>query len=419
MAEKNDNQIQPRRLYWLVSFFGKRFKNLWWLQLSFLFLLLLGGGFYAFITMGDVAHKLVGGDNYNDMSEHSRIYGSAVLSSERNIFFTSEESLFNDSADNKSSLSSSDFFKGKGAVGASSGDAGVSEKNFNKNSEEGDSGNVKSSLARGHFSNSLERRLPIKKSNIFSGKGSDSKTSGAFSGSNKSVVSSKEVKQKSAKGGETGANNKTSAMQALKKTWKMGIYGARDASKDAAKNWIARAFDNSVSSEYSLEYDEKMKRQLDIIDPKSIPDYLRDTDVNQSSAKSLGIKDVGAPELDKDGTKKALDSDVKYQAAKLANDASKGMLNSLFGGMDFGGDQSPAYQDIGGDAMALEDIDEVNTMSDPNEPPQLNDSEIMDIGGGCGEECGCSCATPCCCLPPDYFNNVGDFPAQDPNIMYV
>jgi len=125
---------------------------------------------------------------------------------------------------------------------------------------------------------------------------------------------------------------------------------------------------------------------------------------------------VDAPKVDKDATKESLDKDVKYQAAKLANNASDGMLNSMFSGMDFGGGQSPVNQDIGDHDEDYEDeapdgrgLADPNLMSDPEEELDLFNEEVMDFGGGCGEECGCTCEAACCCLPPDYFNNVGDF----------
>ncbi|MBU2529798.1 MAG: hypothetical protein KKD35_02060 [Elusimicrobia bacterium] len=396
-------------------------KSLWWLQLSFLFLFLGGGGFYAYVNMNKEAHKLVGGDKYADMSE-SKIYNSKVSDSKRNFFFSSEEEdLSNSNSASKSSpapftaLEKKELEKGSSKISGMDGDDSV------ENSKENYSTAQRASSSGGNVSNSLKQRLAIKKDRVFSGKGTGAKTSGSFLTSSKGEVSIKENEETTDKKGKTVAAKKTSVMEVLKQTWKTGIYGARDASRDAAKSWIARTFDNVAPSRYSLEYEENVKKDLDRIAPSSIPGYLRDMDVNKSSAKKLGIKDVGTGELDLEGTKEALDKDVKYQAAKTANDLSGGMVNSMFSGMDFGEGA------IGGDAMDeedkpdSEDDNRAMPMSEPEDYPELFEEEMMDFGGGggCGEECGCTCAAACCCLPPDYFNDVGDFPDPDPTTMFA
>jgi hypothetical protein len=410
----------------------KNSKSSWALQLSFLFVFLIGGGFYAFINMNKEAHKLVGGDKYADMSE-SKSYNSEVSSSKGNFFFSQEEPLSEEVAVNKNSASASSPSASLNKVklgGTSSKMSGLAGESRDGESKTENSMDRKSSSEKKDLSNNLKKRLALKKSRVYSGKGGTPKTSGNFIGTSKGDVSLKDGEGTTAKKGVTATKGKTSVMDALKKTWKTGIYGARDASKDKARGWIAQAFDNNVSSRYSLEYDENVKRQLDRIDPKSIPDYLRDQDVSKSSAKSLGIKKVDAPKLDVEATEKALAADTKYQAAKLANEASDGMLNSLFSGMDFGAGESPVNQDIVGDALEDEDKsspEEMYVMSDPEEELDLFDEEMMDFGGdGCGEECGCTCEGPCCCLPPDYFNDptlpgdyIGDFPDPDPTTMWV
>ena len=417
MAEKNDKK---------KTGFVKGFKNWWWLQLAFLFVFLIGGGFYAFINMNKEAHKLVGGDKYADMSA-SQMYNSRVSTTKRGFFLSRKKNL-SDNGDSvgkgSPTLSASARLEKRKLSAASSEVAGAPGNDIDEDYETEDLIDEETSAARGHLSDGLRKRLAIKKDRVFSSKDGKGKTSGNFLAASKGDVSLKENEETTAKKGRAVATKKTSVMQSLKKTWKMGIYGARDASRDAAKNWIARAFDNVSPSRYSLEYSEDVKINLDRINPNSIPGYLRDMDMSKSSAKSLGINDVNSLSLDEDGTQEALDKDVKYQASKLANNASDGMLNSLFSGMNFGGG-SPTNNDIGDYGDEGDEGDEGPTDRnlpepvDPEDPPDLFGEEVMDFGGDCGEECGCTCEAACCCLPPDYFNNTGDFPEPDPNTTWV
>ena len=228
-------------------------------------------------------------------------------------------------------------------------------------------------------------------------------------------------------GVKAGASKKGSGgvIEALRSAWRGSVMGARDASNDAARTLLARSFDGSSSSErLSLEYDEKMKKELDVVDPNSIPKFLRDQDISADRASAFDVPDVKKASVDREGTEKALAADKEYQAKKALASMNDGMLNSMFSGVantngpgaPAGGEDdaplAPASYDDGGDDLGL--------MSSPDDQQWLEDlqnQEWTDMGNqGCGEECGCSCAAPCCCLPPatDNCPVYGPFLPDDP-----
>lgn len=376
--------------------------NYWWLQLAFLFVLLLGGGFYAFFTMDDVAHELSGMENYRDEGEQSGVYGLVSLSKKNNDFSVFTEDFESKDDVKKESLSnSSEDFKKK--------ELNAGFKRLMDKPDEDFTGNAgryasaeKTSLNNDSLPVGLKRRFkslktPKKEKKLFRANNVKGKKLIFFSKErDKGLALINKRNKSSLKAGKMSAKSKMSALKGLRNSWKTNIYGARDASNDAARNWIAKTFDNTGDAEYSLEYDEKMKMHLDRLDPNSIPQYLRDQDVSVSSAKSLGIKDVNSPELE--------DDDSLYEAAQ---GMTRGLLNPMFSGMDFGGVEDNQE----------ETIDDGETrgapMADPNEDPNLDDSKSLDLMNfGCGEECGCSCDVPCSCLPPGFFDNAGDFPSS-------
>jgi len=63
---------------------------------------LLAGGYFAITAMRQSAHKLAGGDNYNQLSANSAVYeGNASLPKEKNYFSSDEQAPASASADGK------------------------------------------------------------------------------------------------------------------------------------------------------------------------------------------------------------------------------------------------------------------------------------------------------------------------------
>ena len=216
-------------------------------------------------------------------------------------------------------------------------------------------------------------------------------------------------------------------MQALKGVFQATFHGARIASHDSAKSWIARAFDGSAEATTAIEYDENMRAKLDIVNPNSIPHFLREQDLSAAEARRLEVADVGKPKMDAEDTKKALAEDKDYQAKKLAKDLSGSMLNGLFAGISGTGSPTTEGDDRAGPPGPSEDPESFTVFADSEDGQSLIDQELQDYIdlNGFGGECGCSAEAPCCCMPNSGGDPVtggsdlwagpdgGDFPSSD------
>ncbi len=219
--------------------------------------------------------------------------------------------------------------------------------------------------------------------------------------------------------GETGVRGGASrsggggVIESLRSAWRGSVMGAREASNDAARTLLARSFDGSPASErLSLQYDEKMKKELDVVNPDSIPKFLRDQDISADRASAFEVPDIKGVKVNREGTEASLKEDKNYQEAlsKMAG----GMLNPMFGGLT---DKNEAAGADGGPETA-------GGLSIPDTPQDdqwfndLGNEQLMNAAGfeDCGESCGCSCAAPCCCLPqaPAGCPLYGPFLPDDP-----
>ena len=197
---------------------------------------------------------------------------------------------------------------------------------------------------------------------------------------------------------ETGAGAPRKAapggvLNALKGAFRASLYGARIASKDSARHWMARTFDAAGDVNTSLEYDEKVKASLDRIDPNSIPKFLRDQDITASDAKSLGVAEVGKPKMDVEGTKEALKNDKDYQSRKMMQDMASAAMNPLgnFVGANTGRATTPSQEE------ASEEDRNVTGFSSPEDEAafrELSLQEYMDTSDN-----WCCPDAQCCCLP--------------------
>jgi len=356
MKEKNEEK--KNRSFWGIFGSGRKFRSLWWIQIVFLLIFLAAAGFYSWMTLGNVAQKLVGGESYEELSasagpnfQRGSVFGKwNFFDEEKDIAYKQDQERLK--KEFAAFTSGDEDWAGKNKTMVSGKESGTEKAP----DESGKDVDVRHERYKRFFKGKLR---PLNKGVFSAFKTGGSKTSNSFGESNKNIVRVTEGRNVQEASGKL-RGTRVSAMKQLEKAWKTGVYGARDASQDAAKSWTARAFDSAAASRFSLEYDEKAKRALDTVNPNSIPSFLREQDVN--SAKNLAVKDVEGPEIDKEATKKALANDKKYQAAKAAQDLSKGLLNSMFSGVNFGG-QSAADADDG----------TLGNLAEADDPPKLDD----------------------------------------------
>lgn len=414
-------------------------KNYWWLALSFLFLFLAGGGYYALTSMGKEAQKLAGGDSYNQLSANSAAYSRGSLEKADNYFSSDEEDPLAARAEVAASASAADKRRAleARALAASGGGAASGSASVAGGGEEsGDEDAPQAGAARrGAFEGKLEAR--ISGLGGLRGGGGAKSSAGFNPGGEQSAGGAGVTAGRPSVQRETGAGAPKKAapggvLSALKGAFRASLYGARIASKDSARHWMARTFDASADVNTSLEYDEKMKASLDRIDPNSIPKFLRDQDITASDAKSLGVAEVGKPKMDVEGTKEALKNDKDYQAKKMAKDMASAAMNPIgnFVGANTARSGTPS------DEETSEEDRGVTGFANPEDEAAFGEISLQEYIESTPNN-DCECDGPCCCLPkanncplygpflPDdpcgaaIYNTplVGDFPPPNMSVM--
>ena len=395
-CEENGEQ----RGFW-ASFLGpKNARGYKWVSTALVLAFLVVGGFVAWVGMKNAASNLAGVDSYNQLSANSVVYekGSVVKAGKEENFFASEEESATvvpapknelpDSSGGAAARSAS-MAEGLSALG-SAGRAGGTEGG-------GFSSGPGQSWARPQASGSgIADKLVIKDMNSGQLKGGQtSKTTALRSEEANGSVSVRLAQAKNdAPGAGIAKGSKTAVLEALKSAFKANLYGARLASQDAARGWIAKKFDATSDSAYSLEYDEKMKAKLDRINPDSIPKFLRDQNLDVTNAKSLGVSEVVKPEVDKEGTKEALKNDKDYQEKKEKESLAKALFTPMG---PFTGSAA------GGGAPAPADGVNVKGFSNPDGEQTFSEAEASEGGGiffdNNGGDCNCPPNTCCSCVP--------------------
>ncbi|HAT72451.1 MAG TPA: hypothetical protein DCS63_06520 [Elusimicrobia bacterium] len=389
---------------------GGRARTYWRLSLAFIFLFLAGGGYYALSTMGDAAHKLVAGGNYNQLSANSAVYSEAAALRKSDNFFPQDElgpAVLETAGASGAGAGELKDPAGGRKLSASSGGAGTAAGSGVQAEEDGREvvSGAQAALAAGTFSARLQARASLAAAG--SG-GQASRTSGAreteaFGAGAPAAGRPSAQRETNAaaarKGGVAGV------LDSLKGAFSASFYGARIASHDSARSWLARSFDATPEASSAIEYEEKMRARLDRLNPDSIPKFLREQDVSAAEARTLAASEVGKPQVDVKGTKEALKNDKDYQSGKLAQDMAAGAINpigNLFsGGKTGGGGNEEAADDRGGAAFVA-----------PEDEPAYGQAQLDEYiaANGYGEVCGCTKAAPCCCLPPNVSDGAtGDF----------
>jgi hypothetical protein len=375
-------------------------KNYWWLALSFLFLFLAGGGYYALTSMGKEAQKLAGGDSYNQLSSNSAAYNRGSLEKADNYFSSDEEDPLSSRAEVAASAAATEKRRAHAnrALAASGGDAGPGSSGYAGGGEEDEEDYDSRAGAgrRGAFEGKLEARA----SGLggLRGAGAAKTASGFNSGGEQSaggagVTAGRPSVQRETAAGAPKKAAPGGVLSALKGAFRASLYGARIASKDSARHWMARTFDAAGDVNTALEYDEKMKASLDRIDPNSIPKFLRDQDITASDAKSLGVAEVGKPKMDVEGTKEALKNDKDYQSRKMMQDMASAAMNPLgnFVGANTGRAATPSEEE------ASEEDRNVTGFSSPEDEAAFREISLQEYMNTSDNWC-CPNAQ-CCCLP--------------------
>ena len=401
---------------------GKKEKKFWLLSLGLILLLLVGGGFYAVTGMRQAAHKLGGGSDYDQLSANSSIYdGGAGAARNANYFPLDEDAARAQAAKAAGGgrINAALIRTQAELVAEASGKRAVQETAAANAQEETSSDERAAGTApagQAAMAEKLQARASLSGGAMGSrsAKGSQAAAAGgagAFQGNGTVVgraTAQSETKSSTPKGAGRG-----SVVEGLRSAFKASFYGARLSSKDSARGWIARSFDGTAEPDTAIEYEEGL-RKLDKVNPGSVPGFLRDQDMSADEAKRLTVSEVAKPKLDKEGTKEALAGDKDYQAKKLAGEFSGSMINGIFKG--FSGDGPPED----GDGPGPLGRNGPGDFADPGDEADLNSLGLSEYveSTGFGEECGCSEAAPCCCMPQNSASQncpaYGPFLPNDP-----
>lgn len=346
--EKNDESLQKK---------GKPAR--WGLTLLLLLFFLAGGGFYALNSMKGAARGLASDANQGELTDDSLYSAAGRQAGAAETVFSAEETAAAPQKGAGSALNPElkpGWVKEMVASRSASGGRGGSQAGYDQEQEDqavnsvGTAGSQQAPAADGAMGARLQAKAGFKPSGPSANKTSAQSAPMQFNGAEIGKASvQKETKaatpKKSAGGG---------VMDALKGAFRATLYGARIASQDSAKSWVARAFDANEEPNTAIEYDEKMKAKLDVVNPNSIPKFLREQDISAAEAKTLTAAKVTKPEGDLDGTKAALKEDKEFQKNNMGKDVTDGVLNGLFSGVAKSG------SDDGEDYTAPDDVTNLN-----------------------------------------------------------
>jgi len=350
--EENDNESLTKK--------GKPAR--WGLTLLLLLVFLAGGGFYALNSMKGAAQKLAETANNGALSDDS-LYSPAGRQAGTETVFSAEEAAAAPQKAGGSALNPGlkpgwvkEMVASRSASGGGASQAGYQPEEEDRAVKSGSSGAAAQQPGDGAMGARLQAKAGFKPSPQAAGKTSAPAAPMQFNGAEIGKPSiQKETKAASPKKGGGGG-----VMDALKGAFRATLYGARIASQDSAKSWVARAFDANEEPNTAIEYEEKMKAKLDVVNPNSIPKFLREQDISAAEAKTLTAAKVSKPEGDLAGTKAALKEDEEYQKNKMGKDVTDGVLNGLFSGVANNG------SDDGEDYSAPDGLTSLNV---PGESP--------------------------------------------------
>jgi len=331
----------------------------WGLTLLLLLGFLVGGGFYALNSMKDAAQKLAETANNGALTDDS-LYSGAGRAAGADPVFAGQEGAQAPQKPAGSALNPAlkpgwvkEIADARAAASGASGSfqGGAAEQEERGQQAAGASAGAQQAGA------AMGARLEARAGFRPSGAKASANTAPVPTGEmqfNGAVVGGATV-QKETKAAAPRKAARGGVLDALKGAFRASLYGARVASQDSAKNWIAKSFDANEEPTSAIEYDEKMKAKLDVVNPNSIPKFLREQDISAAEAKTLGAAKVSKPEGDLDGTKAALKADKDYQSKNIGKQAADGVLNGLFSGVAKGSDNGEDYSRTGDGAGTLQE----------------------------------------------------------------
>ena len=303
-----DNKKEKNRFSAFENF---SFRKVFRYNLLILIIFLLFAGISSFFLLSDQASKLIGGPKYSELTSNSS-HGKFSLIEKIKYFFSGSKDETME-AKNKSGLKD---LEGPGLEDSSSGAGGSSSSANSENSGKGGKSNSKGGVSfhqGGQKSVAQSLSADLSSPQSFAS-GSKSQTSlSQFQTGSKANIGINTGNQKVMVAKPNGKNS-ASAMELLKSAYKAALLGARDASNDTARSWTSKAFDSSPDVKNTLKYDEQMRTKLDKINPKSIPDFLKDEtmDPKYNSLKTANVpdpiakKDENASENSKDNIEKMM-----------------------------------------------------------------------------------------------------------------
>lgn len=393
---------------------GKEKKSYWWLTLSLLLFFLAGSGYLFLASTRTASQKMAGRENLGpDAAEDLNQGGSNARKGD--VFFASEEP----SASSRPQAAGSalneklkpGWVKEMAAAGApaAAGQAGGAMQAAAGQAEEQVNGGA-GDAPRPQAGLTMAARLQTKGFSGGAGGAAGARTAAAagpaaaFQGNGASIGKPSVQRQTAAASPQKGARG--SVMDALKGSFRASLYGARVASQDSAKSWIAKAFDATPDYDTAIQYDDEMRAKLDKVNPNAIPHFLREQDISASEAKTLQASDVGQPILDKDAEEGALKADKEFQKRTAGASLSGSMINMLFAGIDGGAGASGTSPAAGPVSRGVTDPG-----ADPNADPSLTGTDdpyaSVPQGGGLnyifganGNILGCEDSSAGMCLMP-------------------
>jgi len=336
-----------------------------WLPFALLLLFLVGGGFYALSAMRQAAHKLGGGENYNQLSANTAVYNGKVSPARSEDSFAYDEPLAEETAALAAADKDAQFAAAKALqTRPSASGGGLTPPSMPPEEQQAYAADASAS---GASPATMAARLQSRISGISRASGGASKTTGqggaeGFQGGG--PAAGKVSAQRTTADGAPKKGGKTSVLDSLKGSFRASLYGARLSSQDSAKGWISRTFDATPEYDTAIQYDDKMRSKLDKVNPNSIPKFLREQDISAAEAKTLAASDVAKPEVgvDKDASEEAHEKDASEKKKKTATDMTSGVVNSMFSGLG-----SSLGEEGGTDPEGRMDL----MSSDPNADPNL------------------------------------------------
>jgi len=321
--EEKENEKKEEKGF-AIGFYSKKS---WKWQVFILLFFLISFGIIAYFLLGSQAYKLVRVSNYKELSSNS--FGNKGFVRKFVSFFSSDENIEFE----KKARSGFNFEDSTVAQVTNTED--ISKEENNQNKEETIPYQKTQTSSSFNSKPEYSRLSPLLSQVIPSGNSSLTSKLSSFMDQEKSLAKVISNREKSLTT-YIKSNGKVSALDSLKGAWKLSIYGARLASQDAAKSWTAKVFEGTPDEELSLEYDEKLKSSLDRVNPNSIPNFLKNQDIDLDPIKSLKPSDVGSFDIDKDKTDEEIEKDRKKWEAEMM----KNIMNPLFGPFNFNPDRS-------------------------------------------------------------------------------